>query len=334
MKKNKKVSVIGAGAWGTALAAAFARAGNDVIIWAMEKQVVSEINSRHINSMYLKGIKLPDNITAVNKIEDAIDVNVIVLVPPAQFMRSTCEQIAKLKLGQSVPLVICSKGVEKFSLKLMSEVVEEILPKNPIAILSGPSFADEVGKDMPTAVTCACKDDKIAKALAEVLSSDNFRIYTTTDVIGAQIGNAVKNVIAIACGIAKGRGMGNNATAAIITRGLAEMRRLGKAKGGENETMMGLAGAGDIILTCSSDQSRNFSLGFALGKGVKLEDIMKERGSMVTEGVHSAQSVIDLARSLNIDMPICQAVYGILYKNKDVLETANHLMNRPLKQED
>jgi glycerol-3-phosphate dehydrogenase (NAD(P)+) len=331
---NKKVTVIGAGAWGTALACAFARGNNDVKIWAMEEDVVKSINELGQNTIFFKGITLPKEIKATNNLEIALDADIIVLVPPAQFMRTTCENISKILEDKNIPLVICSKGVEQHSLLLMSEVVQEILPDNPIAILSGPSFADEVGKNLATAVTCACEDEALAKSLASDLSSDNFRIYSATDIIGAQIGNAVKNVIAIACGIAKGRGMGNNATAAIITRGLAEMRRLGKTKGAETETMMGLAGAGDIILTCSSDQSRNYSLGFALGEGTKLDDILNERGSVVTEGVHSAQSVNELAKSLDIEMPICQAVYGILYLKEDVLDTANKLMNRPLKKED
>lgn len=334
MTGNKKVAVIGAGAWGTALACAFARAGNEVVLWAMEPEVVKAINEFKQNSVFLKGITLPEGIWAVGKMETALDADIIILVPPAQFMRTTCEQIAKHKLAESIPLVICSKGVEQYSLGLMSEVVEEILPENPVAVLSGPSFADETAKDMPTAVTLACKDIKLAGELAEILSSDNFRIYSSSDIIGAQIGNAVKNVIAIACGIAKGRGMGNNATAAIITRGLAEMRRLGTAKGAQLETMMGLAGAGDIILTCSSEQSRNFTFGKALGEGTPMKKILDQRGSMVTEGVHSAQSVIDLAKKLNVDMPICKAVHAILYKNVDVIDVANQLMNRPLKKED
>lgn len=329
----RHIGVAGAGAWGTALAAAFVHAGHKVTMWALEGAVVSSINEKQQNIQYLKGIKLPRALTATTNIDDLAPCDRLVLVPPAQHLRALCQQIAT-HVGHSMPIIVCSKGVEQGTLKLMSEVVQDILPKHPVAVLSGPSFASEVARKLPTAVTIACEDVALAGELAIELSNDYFRIYSSGDIVGAQVGNAVKNVVAIACGIAHGRALGHNAIAAIITRGLAEMRRLGKALGGRTDTMMGLAGAGDIILTCTSTESRNMSMGAALGEGESLEDIMQARGSMVTEGVHSAKSLHDLAAKLSIDMPICEAVYRILYEGADIDSMAKTLMSRSLKEED
>ncbi|OHC73689.1 MAG: glycerol-3-phosphate acyltransferase, partial [Rhodospirillales bacterium RIFCSPLOWO2_01_FULL_65_14] len=231
-----------------------------------------------------------------------------------------------LKPGR--PVVICAKGIEQETFALMSEIVEATLPGTPLAVLSGPTFAIEVARDLPTGVTLACKDDKTGKALADMLSTPRFRIYRTDDVVGVEIGGAVKNVIAIGCGIVEGRRMGENARAALITRGLAEMARLGHAKGARPETLMGLSGIGDLTLTCNAMQSRNFSLGVALGGGEALADVVGQRAS-VAEGVFTAASVTGLARRLGVDMPICLAIDGIINHFADIDATIGGLLSRP-----
>jgi glycerol-3-phosphate dehydrogenase (NAD(P)+) len=246
-------------------------------------------------------------------------------------MRGVCDAAAA-DWPSGVPAIICAKGIEQGSCALMSEVVGEMLPGKPIAVLSGPTFAAEVARDLPTAVTLACDDETMAKVLMETLSTRYFRIYRSRDVIGSQIGGAVKNVLAIACGIVEGRKLGDNTRAALVTRGLAEISRLGIAKGAHAETLAGLSGMGDLTLTCNAVQSRNFSLGVALGSGQRLEDILSERNS-VAEGVFTASSVTDLARRLNVDLPICSAVDGVLNHGANIDATINGLLARPLKAE-
>ena len=326
-----KIGIIGAGAWGTALAMVCQRAGNEVIIQAHEKEVANLINEIHENLTFLKNFKLDENIVATSDLSKAIKSDVVLIVTPAQFLRPVCEAAAN-DWPSGVPAVICSKGIEQDSCALMSEVVGEVLPGKPIAVVSGPAFATEVANNLPTAVTLASDDETLAKVLMETLSTRFFRTYRSRDIIGAQIGGAVKNVLAIACGIVEGRNLGSNARSALITRGLAEITRLGIAKGALAETFYGLSGLGDLTLTCNEMQSRNFSLGFALGKGKQLQDIIEERIS-ITEGVYTASTLTVLARRLNVELPICSAVDGVLNHSKDIDSTINALLVRPLKLE-
>ncbi|NQV54765.1 MAG: NAD(P)-dependent glycerol-3-phosphate dehydrogenase [Rhodospirillales bacterium] len=326
-----KIGIIGAGAWGTALATAVVRAGSDVVIQAHEAEVADAINKSHENEMYLRGITLDPAIRATTKLADAVASDAVLLAAPAQHMRRVCED-AKPHWPAGVPAIICAKGVEQNSCALMSEVVAETMPRVPIAVLSGPTFAAEVAEDKPTAVTLACADEMIAKVMMETLSSPHFRIYRSDDVIGAQIGGAVKNVLAIACGIVEGRRLGDNIRATIITRGLAEIIRIGLAKGARQETLSGLSGLGDLTLTCNAMQSRNFSLGVALGEGRKLDDVLAERNS-VAEGVYTASSITDLARRLDVEAPICTAVDGVINHFADIDATIAGLLARPLKEE-
>lgn len=328
----ENVFVIGGGAWGTALAAAARRAGREVVVYARETEVVNAINAGAANPVYLPDVSLPDGLGAVREIADGCeDCDAVILVVPAQFVRATAEELAKT-LSKRVPVVLAAKGIEQGSLALMTEIAADVLPNNPLAVISGPSFATEVARGLPAAVTLACADDLLGKKLVNMIAGPTFRIYQSNDLIGAEIGGSVKNVLAIACGIVEGRGLGDNARAALITRGLAEMMRLGRAKGATTETMMGLAGMGDLVLTCNAMQSRNFSFGHALGQGQSVSEILAGRVA-VTEGVTSAVSVTELADNLGIDMPICQAVNAIIHRNQNIDAAISDLMDRPLRTE-
>jgi glycerol-3-phosphate dehydrogenase (NAD(P)+) len=311
----KRIGVVGAGAWGTALAITAARAGCDVTLWAREPEVVASINGRQENEMFLPGIKLPDTVHAVNDLEAMLAQGALLMVAPAQYVGSTCEGLASAGLDDSLPIVICSKGIEQQSLKLMSEVVAEHCP-NPLAILSGPTFAIEVAKGLPASVTLACGDAALGRELARLIVHPKFSVHHSDDVIGPQICGAMKNVIAIACGIVEGKGLGESAKAALITEGLAEISQLCAAKGGKPETAMGLCGLGDLILTCNSHTSRNMSLGYALGQGETLDKILGERKS-VAEGVASSNAVAGLASQLGIRLRICGIVDRIVRGDAD-----------------
>ena len=326
-----KVGVIGAGAWGTALACAAQRAGNDVLLQAHEPEVADAINRTHSNPTYLPNTNLDPNIRATADLSDILDCDVILLVAPAQHVRATAKQL-KSNWKKGTPLLVCAKGIELDSGKIMSEVLSEELPEAEVGILSGPTFAIEVANALPSACTLAMKNMDHAMDVANIIGSNRFRIYASNDVIGAQIGGAVKNVLAIASGMVSGKGFGDNARAALITRGISELARLGVAKGAKPETLMGLSGMGDLTLTCNSMQSRNFSLGVALGQGETLEDILKVRKA-VTEGVFTARSVCKLADSLNVDMPICAAVNEILNNGADINTVVDDLLARPFKEE-
>ena len=306
----KRVGVVGAGAWGTALAITAARAGSEVTLWAREPEVVASINGQGVNEMFLPSIKLPDTIHAVNDLDAMLAQDVLLMVAPAQYVRSTCERLASDGLGESLPIIICSKGIEQHSLKLMSEVVVEHFP-NPLAVLSGPTFAIEVAKGLPASATLACGDAVLGKKLTRLVAHPKFSVHHSDDMIAPQICGPMKNVIAIACGIVEGKGFGENAKAALITEGLVEMSQLCVAKGGKPETVMGLCGLGDLILTCNSHTSRNMSLGYALGQGKTLEEILRERVS-VAEGVASSNAVASLAAQLGIQLRICAIVHQIV----------------------
>lgn len=326
-----KVSVIGGGAWGTALAAMTARAGRDVLLWAREENVVTSINSTHENIDFLAGVSLPESLVATSNLAEAAVADVILMVVPAQFVRGLALQL-KPYLKESTPIILCAKGIEQSSGKLMNDVVKEVLPKVPLVVLSGPTFAREVAVNMPSAVTIASKYQQIAQNVADTIGQPTFRPYLSRDVVGAEVGGAVKNVLAVACGIVAGLELGENARAALITRGLAEMVRFGEIFGAKRETMMGLCGLGDLILTCSSTQSRNMSLGMALGQGKTVKEIMSDRKT-VAEGYHTAGILAEIALRENIEMPIAGAVNEILHKGGDVREIVQNLMNRPYVSE-
>jgi glycerol-3-phosphate dehydrogenase (NAD(P)+) len=332
VKTLRRFAVIGAGAWGTTLALVATRAGRPAILWAREREVVESIIQRGENAAFLPGIALDPPFAVTGEFRAAVEeVDAAVLAVPAQFLRGLLPDLARY-VPPGATLVLAAKGIEQDTGALLSEAIAEALPKHPLAILSGPTFAAEVAKGLPTAVTVAARARETAAFVAEAFSGRVFRPYASDDPVGVEIGGAVKNVIAIACGIVVGRGLGENARAALLTRGLAEMTRLGVAKGAKAETFMGLSGLGDLALTCSSPQSRNMSLGVALGQGKALAEILGARRS-VAEGVTTAPAVLALAGRLGVDMPISSAVDAVLHKDADIDATIAALLSRPLKTE-
>ncbi len=327
----KRAGVIGAGAWGTALAQVAGRAGLDVLLQAREPEVVDSIRERRINEAFLPGITLDDRVSVTPDLADLADCDVILAVPPAQHMRSTLAAFAPFHRS-GVPVILCSKGIERGSLKLMTDVLAETLPDAPAAVLSGPSFAGEVARGLPSAVTLACADEVLGEELMWTLSAPGFRPYLAADLIGAEVGGAIKNVLAIACGMSEGKGLGRSAHAALITRGFAEMTRMGVALGGQAETVAGLCGLGDLVLTCSSPQSRNMSLGLALGQGQTVQQALAGKRS-VAEGYESAPAVRELATKMGVDMPISLAVASLLNGETTVDAVIDNLLSRPLKVE-
>ncbi len=327
----KSAAVIGAGAWGTALALVCRRAGLDTRLWAREPEVAEAVNATRTNPLFLPGVTLDEGVTATTDLASTTDADIILAVVPAQHMRATLAALApRLRPGQ--PVVLCAKGIEQGALKLMTEVLAETAPKAAAAVLSGPSFAAEVARGLPTAITLACADEALGEALARTLATPTFRPYWTHDLIGAEAGGAVKNVLAIACGIVEGRGLGRSAHAALVTRGFAELTRLAVALGAEPQTLAGLCGLGDLVLTCSSPQSRNMSLGLALGRGETLEAALAGKLS-VAEGAASAPAVRALAQKLDVETPICEAVAAVLAGERDLDEAIGGLLSRPLRPE-
>jgi glycerol-3-phosphate dehydrogenase (NAD(P)+) len=327
----KRVGVIGGGAWGTALAQVCARAGHAVTLWAREPEVVADVNAHHENRLFLAGVTLEPAVRATGDLAELKDSDFILAVAPAQHLRSTLTALSP-HVRHGLPIVLCSKGVEQGSLKLMTEVLAETVPQAAPAVLSGPSFAGEVARGLPTAVTLACGDDACARSLAHDIATPTFRPYMAVDMIGAEAGGAVKNVLAIACGIVEGKKLGRSAHAALITRGFSELTRIAVALGGEAETVAGLCGLGDLVLTCSSPQSRNMSVGLALGAGLTLEEALSGKLS-VAEGVASAPAVRQLAHKLGVDMPISEATAAILAGEIGVDEAIMGLLSRPLREE-
>ncbi len=325
------IGIIGAGAWGTALAQAAVRAGRRTTLWARDPGLARTINQKHENPTYLPGIALEPTVRATGDLAEAAAADAVLLVTPAQHLRAAAGLLSG-HLAAATPVVLCAKGIEQQSRALMTEVLAETLPAQPMAVLSGPTFAAEVARELPTAVTLAASDASLGAQLVVALGSRCFRPYLSDDPVGAKVGGAVKNVIAIACGIVTGRRLGDNARAALITRGLAEVVRLGVAKGGRPETLMGLSGLGDLTLTCSALQSRNFSLGYALGEGQALADVLAARNS-VSEGVYSAAAVTELAAGLGIEMPIVAAVDQVLNHGAEIDITIQGLLARPFRAE-
>jgi glycerol-3-phosphate dehydrogenase (NAD(P)+) len=326
-----KAGVIGGGAWGTALAQVCARAGLETTLWAREADVVASINADHENTSFLPGIDLDPSIRATPDFADLAASDLILAVTPAQHLRAALNAFAP-HARPGLRILLCAKGIEQGSLKLMTQVLVETIPQAQPAVLSGPSFAGEVARGLPTAVTLACPDPGCAEDLAELIATPTFRPYFASDMIGAEAGGAVKNVLAIACGIVEGRGLGRSAHAALITRGFSELTRLAVALGGQAETVAGLCGLGDLVLTCSSPQSRNMSVGLALGRGQSLDDALAGKLS-VAEGVASAPAVRQLARNLGVDVPICEATAAILAGEVGVDDAIRGLLSRPLREE-
>jgi glycerol-3-phosphate dehydrogenase (NAD(P)+) len=325
------IGILGAGAWGTALAQVCALANNHVLIWAHEKEVVDEINSQNSNSLFLPNITLNREIKSTNSLEDLAKCDAILAVIPAQFMRKSLVSLGK-HIAPKTPIILCSKGIEQQSLEMMTQVLHQSIPQAICGVLSGPSFAKDVAIGLPTAVTLACEDKEVGEKLLTLIGIPTFRPYLSEDLIGAEIGGAVKNVLAIACGMAEGRGLGESARAALITRGFAEMVRLGVKMGANANSLNGLCGLGDLVLTCSSKSSRNFSLGFALGQGQSFEQALSGKLS-VAEGAATAPALMQLANKFEVEMPICQAVATILSGQIAVSDAINSLLSRPFKGE-
>lgn len=325
------VGVIGAGAWGSALAMKAAAAGRPVVLWARQAAIAAVIEETRFNPLYLPDVVFDPLIRATTDLALVAAADVVLLVVPAQHLRALCRALAPL-LAPGRPLVLCAKGIELATGSLMSEVAAAELPRTPLAILSGPTFAAEVARGLPTAVTLACRDATLGERLIQMLGRPSFRPYLSPDLVGTEIGGAVKNVLAIACGIVVGRRLGDNARAALITRGLAEMIRLGQAKGAARETLMGLSGLGDLVLTCTGTQSRNLSLGMALGRGEPQAGPLSARRAVV-EGVPTAAAVVALARRLAVEMPICAAIDAILNRGADIQSCIAALLARPFTTE-
>jgi glycerol-3-phosphate dehydrogenase (NAD(P)+) len=323
----QRIGILGAGAWGTALAVTAQRAGRDVTLWVRRSVQAATLFARRENLLHLPGAMLDPAIRITNAIEAALEADAVLVALPAQHLR---EHLAGLT-WPGAPVVLCAKGIEKTTLKTMPEVMAEIAPGLPIAILSGPTFAPEVAAGKPAAVVIAASDLGLAERLSVALAAASFRPYASDDPLGVALGGAAKNVLAIGCGIVLGRALGENARAALLTRGLAELARLVDAAGGRRETAMGLSGAGDLILTATSIQSRNTSLGIALGQGRLLPEFLAERTS-IAEGVETAPAVVALARRHGVDMPISEAVTAIL-QGGDIDAELRRLLARPLKRE-
>jgi glycerol-3-phosphate dehydrogenase (NAD(P)+) len=325
------ISVIGAGAWGTTLASLLADKGYDTLLWALEEDVAGEINVSGRNSTYLPDVDLPKNLHATSDIAEAVSkARFILNVVPTQHTRAIMEQAAG-HMEDDVVIVSASKGIENSSYLTVSAIIRKVTGKQ-VSVLSGPSFAAEVTKKLPTAVTLAAEDYTSGLMLQELFNTDFFRVYTHHDTLGVELGGALKNVMAVASGISEGLGLGNSARSALITRSLAEMSRLGVSMGAQETTFMGLSGIGDLVLTCSSPLSRNYTVGFQLGQGKTLKEIMEGRKS-VAEGVHTAKAAYELAQMQNIDMPIVEQVYKVLYEDKPAQDAVTDLMSRAPKPE-
>ena len=325
------VAVVGGGAWGTALAHLCASNGVATTLWAREDSVVASISSDHENRDFLPGVPLAPSLKAESDLGMAAEQEAIIFVVPAQYARTVFSQLATIT-GDNTPIALCSKGIERTTGMMMTEALSEVWPGSLPAVLSGPSFARDVASGMPTAVTLACADEDLGARWVATIGAPHFRPYLSDDLIGAELGGAVKNVLAIAAGAVEGRGLGESARAALIARGFAEFQRLGVALGAKAQTMAGLSGLGDLILTASSPQSRNMSLGLELGKGRTLSEILAERNS-VSEGVASAAAVTDLAAKAGVDMPICAAVAALVDGAKTIDDIIADLLARPFKSE-
>ncbi len=329
-----KVAVIGAGGWGTALAILLARRGGEISLWGYDPAHVERLKTTRANEPYLPGVTLPENILPTDSLAEIAGADLILFVPPSKAMRSVVETFAREKVSPDVILMTCTKGIEQRSGLRMSEIIAEFFPRNPIVALSGPSHAEEVARKMPTAVVLGARDHFICENLQQVFSSGTFRAYTSDDIAGIELGGALKNVFAIAAGLSDGLGFGDNSKAALVTRSLAELMRLGVALGGRRETFQGLSGVGDLMVTCFSRHSRNRGVGERLGRGEKPEQISATM-AMVAEGVPTAKSALECARRLGVSAPIIEQVHAIIFENKPPRDAMIELLARePRPEED
>ncbi|MFL5056032.1 MAG: NAD(P)H-dependent glycerol-3-phosphate dehydrogenase [Microvirga sp.] len=325
----QRIAVVGGGAWGTALANAAALAGREVCFWMRDADRARSLREARENARYLPGVRLHERVRPSADLADLADADAALLVVPAQTVRAATQAIAGA-LPAGAPLVVCAKGIERGTGLFPSDVAREIRPGSPVAALSGPSFADDVARGLPTAVTLACAEAALAGALAEALSGPSFRLYRGTDIRGVEIGGAAKNVLAIACGTVVGRGLGESAKAALTARGFAELMRFARACGGRPETLMGLSGLGDLVLTCGSAHSRNFAFGERLGRGVP---VAEAAAGKLAEGASTAAVLVALARAKGVDMPIAEAVEAVIAGSIGIDAAIEALMSRPLRAE-
>lgn len=325
----RRIGIVGAGAWGTALANVTASAGNDVVLWMRDRDQARAMAATRRNEKFLPGVVLHNGVRPTSDLTEVADTQAVLLVTPAQTTRAMTSALAEI-LPRETPLVLCAKGIERGSNAFLSDIAIAIRPGAPVAVLSGPSFADDVARGLPTAVTLACAREDVAEIMASTLSGPTFRVYHRTDVRGVEIGGATKNVLAIACGAVAGRKLGESAKAALIARGFAELLRFARAYGGEAETLMGLSGLGDLVLTCSTAQSRNFAFGFRLGEGASPE---VAAGGKLVEGAATASALVALARAKQVEVPIAEAVERVLAGAWNLDQAIEALMSRPIRSE-
>ena len=331
MHNNPAIGVMGGGAWGTTVAKLLSDKNSNVLLWAKETQVKKDIEKTRINKTYLNKIKLNKSLKITNHLEDLSELDILFVVIPTQYIQATLKPLKKI-IKRNCILVNCAKGIDIRSTSLISEVINKTLPSNRLAIMSGPNFALEIALGKPTATLIATQKISDAKYIANLISSKTFRPYLSNDIIGAQICGAMKNVYAIGCGIIVGKNFGENAVASVIARSFAEIKSVGKKLGAQPETLSGLSGLGDLFLTCSSKKSRNFSLGFDLAKGKKLENLLRNKKT-IAEGAYTVKAIKKLGKKLKLSLPLNDAIYKILYQNKNINNTISELLNRPIIKE-
>mgnify|MGYP006095982073 FL=1 len=331
MHNNPAIGVMGGGAWGTTVAKLLSDKNSNVLLWAKETQVKKDIEKTRINKTYLNKIKLNKSLKITNHLEDLSELDILFVVIPTQYIQATLKPLKKI-IKKNCILVNCAKGIDIKSTSLISEVINKTLPSNRLAIMSGPNFALEIALGKPTATLIAAQKISDAKYIANLISSKTFRPYLSNDIIGAQICGAMKNVYAIGCGIIVGKNFGENAVASVIARSFAEIKSVGKKLGAQPETLSGLSGLGDLFLTCSSKKSRNFSLGFDLAKGKKLENLLRSKKT-IAEGAYTVKAIKKLGKKLKLSLPLNDAIYKILYQNKNINNTISELLNRPIIKE-
>jgi len=328
MHNNPAIGVMGGGAWGTTVAKLLSDKNSNVLLWAKETQVKKDIEKTRINKTYLNKIKLNKSLKITNHLEDLSELDILFVVIPTQYIQATLKPLKKI-IKRNCILVNCAKGIDIRSTSLISEIINKTLPSNRLAIMSGPNFALEIALGKPTATLIATQKISDAKYIANLISSKTFRPYLSNDIIGAQICGAMKNVYAIGCGIIVGKNFGENAVASVIARSFAEIKSVGKKLGAQPETLSGLSGLGDLFLTCSSKKSRNFSLGFDLAKGKKLENLLRNKKT-IAEGAYTVKAIKKLGKKLKLSLPLNDAIYKILYQNKNINNTISELLNRPI----
>ena len=331
MHNNPAIGVMGGGAWGTTVAKLLSDKNSNVLLWAKETQVKKDIEKTRINKTYLNKIKLNKSLKITNQLEDLSELDILFVVIPTQYIQATLKPLKRI-IKRNCILVNCAKGIDIKSTSLISEVINKTLPSNRLAIMSGPNFALEIALGKPTATLIATQKISDAKYIANLISSKTFRPYLSNDIIGAQICGAMKNVYAIGCGIIVGKNFGENAVASVIARSFAEIKSVGKKLGAQPETLSGLSGLGDLFLTCSSKKSRNFSLGFDLAKGKKLENLLRNKKT-IAEGAYTVKAIKKLGKKLKLSLPLNDAIYKILYQNKNINNTISELLNRPIIKE-